>query len=152
MENEIINNTDQSDWIKKTIIVNASDDKIWHVLTNMEDIKQWAAAFEPGTTLVSEWTEGAEVIWKDANDAKLMKGKVEVSYPAKMLKVGFYEDMNATSEDELGEYKEHYLLSEEAGKTTFSLESGPLTDEYIKMLSPQWDEALRLIKSLAEQA
>jgi len=152
MENEIINNTDQSDWIKKSIVIHAADDKVWRVLTNIEDIKKWAAAFEAGTQVVSEWTEGSEVLWKDASGARLMKGKVEVSYPAKMLKVGFYEDMNAGSEEELGEYKEHYLLTEEAGKTTFSLESGPLTDEYIQMLSPQWDEALKMIKSLAEQA
>jgi uncharacterized protein YndB with AHSA1/START domain len=150
MENEIINNPDQSDWIKKSIVIKASDDKVWHVLTNTEDIKKWAVAFEPGTQVISHWTEGAEVVWKDGNDQKLMKGKVEVSYPAKMLKVGFYEDMNATDSEELGEYKEHYLLTEEAGITTFSLESGPLTDEYIAMLGPQWEEALKIIKSLAE--
>jgi len=150
MENEIINNTEHSDWIKKSIVINASDDKVWFVLTNTEDIRKWAVAFEEGTQVLSEWTEGAEVVWKDGKDQKLMKGKVEVSYPAKMLKVGFYEDMNAEDSEELGEYKEHYLLTEEAGKTTFSLESGPLTDEYIAMLSPQWDEALKIIKSLAE--
>ena len=150
MGNEIINNTDQSDWIKKSIVINASDDKVWFILTNTEDIKKWAVAFDEGTQLISEWTEGATVEWRDANDQKLMKGKVEVSYPAKMLKVGFYEDMNADDTEDLGEYKEHYLLTEEAGKTTFTIESGPLMDEYIEMLSPQWDEALRTIKSLAE--
>jgi uncharacterized protein YndB with AHSA1/START domain len=45
MENEIINNPDQSDWIKKSIVIKASDDKVWHVLTNTEDIKKWAVAF-----------------------------------------------------------------------------------------------------------
>jgi len=150
MGNEIINNTDQSDWIKKSIVINASDDKVWFILTNTEDIKKWAVAFDEGTQLISEWTEGATVEWRDANDQKLMKGKVEVSYPAKMLKVGFYEDMNADDTEDLGEYKEHYLLTEEAGKTTFTIESGPLMDEYIEMLSPQWDEALKTIKSLAE--
>ncbi|RZK80094.1 MAG: hypothetical protein EOO85_01825 [Pedobacter sp.] len=150
MGNEIINNTDQSDWIKKSIVINASDDKVWFILTNTEDIKKWAVAFDEGTQLISEWTEGATVEWRDANDQKLMKGKVEVSYPAKMLKVGFYEDMNADDTEDLGEYKEHYLLTEEAGKTTFTIESGPLMDEYIEMLSPQWDEALQTIKSLAE--
>ena len=152
MENEIINNTDQSDWIKKSILINASDDKAWYVLTNTEDIKKWANAFEQGTQVISEWTEGAEVIWKDGSDARLMKGKVEISYPAKMLKVGFYEDLNADTEEELGEYKEHYLLSEEAGKTTLSIECGPLTDEHIQLLGPQWDEALKTIKSIAEEA
>jgi uncharacterized protein YndB with AHSA1/START domain len=150
MGNEIINNTDQSDWIKKSIVINASDDKVWFILTNTEDIKKWAVAFDEGTQLISEWTEGATVEWRDTNDQKLMKGKVEVSYPAKMLKVGFYEDMNADDTEDLGEYKEHYLLTEEAGKTTFTIESGPLMDEYIEMLSPQWDEALQTIKSLAE--
>jgi uncharacterized protein YndB with AHSA1/START domain len=150
MGNEIINNIDQSDWIKKSIVINASDDKVWFILTNTEDIKKWAVAFDEGTQLISEWTEGATVEWRDANDQKLMKGKVEVSYPAKMLMVGFYEDMNADDTEDLGEYKEHYLLTEEAGKTTFTIESGPLMDEYIEMLSPQWDEALQTIKSLAE--
>jgi uncharacterized protein YndB with AHSA1/START domain len=59
MENEIINNTEHSDWIKKSIVINASDDKVWFVLTNTEDIRKWAVAFEEGTQVISEWTEGA---------------------------------------------------------------------------------------------
>ncbi|MHA4895068.1 SRPBCC family protein [Pedobacter sp. PWIIR3] len=150
-EPEILNNTDQPDWIKKTVEINASDDKIWNVLTSTEMIREWANAFEPGTGVQSEWTEGAVVHWTDGSNTKVMKGRVVVSYPAKMLKIGYFEDLNADDDAELGEYEEHYLLTEEAGKTQLTIETGPLTDSYIEKLTPQWDQALSIIKALAEK-
>ncbi|MES2828916.1 MAG: SRPBCC domain-containing protein [Bacteroidota bacterium] len=150
MEPEILNNPDQSDWIKKTVEIDASDDSVWTVITNTELIKEWANAFEPGTGVQSEWTEGASVTWTDGSNTNVMKGRVIISYPGKMLKVGFYEDLNAADDAELGEYEEHYLLAEHEGKTQLTIETGPLTDTYIEKLSPQWDSALAIIKTLAE--
>lgn len=150
-ENEILNHSEQPDWIKKTIEIKAADDKVWEVLTTTDMIREWANAFEQGTSIESHWTENAPVVWKDGSGAKVMKGKVEISYPGKMLKVGFYENLNAGTADELGEYREHYLLSEREGKTTLKIETGPLTDDYIEKLGPQWDGALAIIKTLSEK-
>ena len=150
-ESEILNHSEEPDWIKKSIEIKASDDKVWEVLTTGDMVTEWAAPFGLGTTVESHWTENAPVTWKDGNGNHIMKGKVEISYPAKMLKVGFYEGINTGEDDELGEYKEHYLLSEREGKTTLRIESGPLTDEYIEKVSPQWDSALTIIKTLSEK-
>jgi uncharacterized protein YndB with AHSA1/START domain len=150
MDNEIINNPDQEGWIKKSIEINASDDKVWNTLTTRELIKKWAIAFEEGTVVESDWTEGAIVTWKNAEGRNLIKGKVEVSYPSKLLKLRYFDDENAADDAATGEYQEHYLLSEQEGKTTFTVDSGPLSDHYIKSLDPQWDRALKLIKQLAE--
>lgn len=151
MDNESINNPDLDGWIKKSIEISASDDKVWKTLTNKELIKKWATAFEEGTVVESDWTEGAIVTWKSAEGKNLIKGKVAVSYPSKLLKLNYFDDENAADDAETGEYQEHYLLSEHEGKTTFTVDSGPLSDHYIKSLDPQWDNALKLIKQLAEE-
>ncbi|RZJ74915.1 MAG: hypothetical protein EOO45_07205 [Flavobacterium sp.] len=150
MEHEIINITDQADWIKKTIEIKASDDNVWTVITNPDHIGNWANSFEAGTNVSSDFTENSSVIWKDGKGQAVMNGKVEVSYPAKMLKVGFFDALDSDVNGALGAYKEHYLLSESEGKTTLTIESGPMEQEYLEKVGPQWDEALRTIKSLSE--
>lgn len=151
MKTEIINNPDLDGWIKKSIEISASDDDVWDALTNSEHIKKWAGAFEEGTAVVSGWTEGDIVTWKSAEGKNLVKGKIEVSYPSKLLKLRYFDDENADDDAELGQYEEHYLLSEQEGKTLLTVETGSLTEDYIKTLSPQWDEALKRIKGAAEQ-
>jgi uncharacterized protein YndB with AHSA1/START domain len=150
MDNEIINNPDLDAWIKKSIEINASDDKVWSTLTNKDHVKKWAYAFEAGTQVESDWQEGSIVSWKDKDGKLVMKGRVAVSYAGKMLKLGYFDDENASDETELGQYEEHYLLTEHEGKTNLTIDSGPLPENYLKKLAPQWDEALKIIKETAE--
>ncbi|TDQ12083.1 SRPBCC family protein [Pedobacter metabolipauper] len=150
MENEP-EKTESSGWIKKSIEIDASDDAVWNTLTNPEYTSQWASAFEAGSSVASDWNEGSLVIWKGGNGGPGVKGKVEVNYAPKMLKIGFYNSADAGPDDELSEYKEHYLLSEHEGKTMLTIESGPLTPEYVEKYSPMWDAALKIMKEISEQ-
>jgi len=151
MENESLGQVTGQEWIRKSIEITASDDKVWTILTDPEQVKLWAGAFEPGTQVASDWQEGSVVIWKDKDGVPAMKGKVMLSYAGKILKLAYYNDVNAADDAELDAYEEHYLLAEHEGKTDLTIESGPLTDEYIKKIAPQWDEALKIIKQTAEQ-
>jgi len=136
--------------IKKSIEIKASDDTVWNTLTNPQFINKWAAAFEAGTTVVSDWQEGSVVTWKNGEGKNLVKGRVEVSYAPKMLKVRYFDDENAADDAKFGAYEEHYLLTEHEGMTLFSVESGPMDEKYIKDMDPQWDEAIKLIRQLSE--
>ena len=136
--------------IKKSIEISASDDKVWNTLTRDEYVRQWANAFEAGTYVESDFTENAVVTWKNKEGRNVVKGRVEVSYPGKMLKINYFDNENAPDDAEAGAYKEHYLLSEHEGRTLFTIESGPLPDQYIEVMDQQWDEAIKLIKKLSE--
>ncbi len=36
--------------IKKSVTVNATPETLWEILTQDDNVKQWAAAFHPGTS------------------------------------------------------------------------------------------------------
>ena len=81
----------------------------------------------------------------------MVKGRVEVNYAPKILKIGFFDNENAPDNAEFGDYKEHYLLAEHEGKTVLTIESGPLEDKYLDGMKPQWDQALKSIKEISEK-
>lgn len=150
MGQEIINITDQPDWIKKTIEIKSSDDNVWTVLTNPDLVKQWAKHFMEGIYVISDFTESSAITWKSETEDHGMSGIVEVSYPAKMLKTVYSESMDDSQDSDMQSYREHYLLTEAEGNTTLVVEAGPMSKEHIETSGPQWDEALRTIKSLSE--
>lgn len=151
MTEEIITITDQADWIKKSIEVKSSDDNVWTVLTNPELVKKWASNFMEGIYVISDFTENSSIEWKTEKEEHGMIGNVDVSYPAKMLKTTYKDSMTEENNDDAGSYKEHYLLSEAEGRTTLTIEAGPMSQQHLETSGPQWDEALRTIKKLSEE-
>src|SRR5687767_2469267 len=51
-------------FIEHTLDISAPSSKVWEVITNIEKIKQWAAAFHPGTYVETDWQPGHVVVWK----------------------------------------------------------------------------------------
>ncbi len=43
--------------IKKSVTVNATPETVWEILTQDDKIRQWAAAFAPGTSVSTSWKE-----------------------------------------------------------------------------------------------
>ncbi|WP_256006592.1 MULTISPECIES: SRPBCC family protein [Pedobacter] len=136
--------------INKSVVINASDDKVWQVLTTTEHVSKWAQAFLEGISVESDWTEGSVVIWKAADGTVGTKGIVEVNYAPRVLKVNYFDDPESPADAPTGDYKEHFTLLEQEGQTTLSVEAGPLSADYLDNHSGSWDKALNLIKEIAE--
>lgn len=140
----------EQDTIKKHIEVNADAGKVWDVLTMPDFVAQWASAFGEGTTVETDWKKSSEVIWKDKDGNIGARGIVEMSDPASLLKVTFYDD--AETADTATPYSEIYTMSDNGeGKATLSIEAGPLAVKDAKKHESHWNEAVLKIRQLAEQ-
>lgn len=137
--------------IKQIIEVNAPALKVWDILLKPEFTSQWASTFGEGVYVETDWSSGSEVNWKDKEGNTGAKGIVEINDKPRLLKVRFFDDVNSSKQEPLGEYVETYTLTEEGGKTTIINESGPLAVKYISMHGPLWTKALEKMKELAEK-
>jgi len=142
---------DETNYIKKSIDIKASDDRVWQVLTNPEYTNTWAVAFSEGTYVETDWSEGSDVIWKMADGEVAAQGKVEVNYAPRLLKINYPGENKDEAGADLGEYHEHYSLLEQDGSSVLTIESGPLKPADVESHAPMWDKAIALIKTTAEQ-
>ncbi|CAN5581140.1 hypothetical protein BH23BAC1_BH23BAC1_46440 [soil metagenome] len=140
----------EKDTIKKSIEINAPADKVWEILVNHDYIRKWASAFGEGTFVEADRTPGSEVLWKDNSGEAGAKGRVEKNKYASLLKVGYYDDVNADASTPTGEYTETYDLNSQNGKTIISIEAGLLPLKHVYIHLKLWDNAVIKMKELAE--
>lgn len=136
--------------LNRDITLDADAEKVWDVLTDFEKVKQWASAFAEGTYVRSDWKKGATVEWMHGDGEPVVKGIIEEYEPGKIMRVRFFDRIEDSNPEDLGDYIEDYRLSEKDGKTELQITTGPLSLMYIEKLSPMWDEALEKIRALAE--
>lgn len=137
--------------LKKMITIKASAEKVWHVLMKPDLIKQWATAFSEGTYVETDWKTGSPVVWKDKEGDIGARGIVVINNPNTLLKVDFYDDVNAKPSSATGEYSETYVLQPANDKTELTIYSGLLSVTHTKQHSPLWDKAMAKIKEVAEK-
>src|SRR5690606_21443192 len=103
--------------IKEEITINASNEKVWEVLLDSGKVNSWANAFSEGAHVETTWNQGAAVVWKDAAGDIGARGVVKEKIPASLLKVVYYDEIDAAETTPLGEYYESYALFSVEGKT-----------------------------------
>lgn len=133
--------------IQKALEINAALSKVWDVLVKPEYNRQWAEAFFEGTYVETDWQKGSPVVWKTADGETAATGIVEENNHPTLLKLAYYDD---GKNDEPGEYRETYSLSGNNDKTVLLIESGPLSVKHAKAHTGLWEQAIAMIKSLAE--
>ena len=134
-----------------SVEINASADKVWQVLTDLEKIKEWAAAFHEGTTAETTWKEGDGIVWKDGDGNIGASGVVLLYDRPRKLEMGYYDDFEKTPPAEPDDYHEVFTLTEQDGKTTLKFSGGKLAMKYVKMHQPMWKDAIERIKKIAER-
>ena len=133
-----------------TLDLSAQPARIWEVITNKELIKQWAAAFSPGTYVETDWQPGHTVVWKTAEGEIGAKGVVVANESQKQLKIAYYDSFDKEPPAEPGKYTETYKIRELDGHTQLLISCGPLEDKYAATHGPMWVQAVATIKELAE--
>ena len=136
--------------IKKSIEINAAAARVWDVLVNPIQIKQWASAFSEGTYVETDWRKGSEVVWRIKDGEAGAKGIVEINNSPSLLKVVFYDDTKSDASTVPGPYSEMFSLSGTEDKTILSVESGPVSLKENAAHAPMWEKAIEKIKMLSE--
>lgn len=135
--------------LKHTLEIDAPATEVWRVLTTPELVREWAAAYNDGLSIRTSWKEGDPVAWKEPDGATRACGRVAAFRPGKLLKFEYDEGVLAP---EGRSFTDTYEIS--AGERTTRLEftSGPLDARDAEALERQTEDAIREIKSLAEES
>jgi len=141
--------------IKKSININASQEKVWPVLIQDNFNRIWFAAFSEGVIAETNWQIGTKAKFID-NKGDGIVGTVIVNRLYEVLSIEYDGLMIAGTEDyESAEAqavkgsRETYRLSEKEGATQLTIECDT-AEEYFGMMAAAWDNALLKIKELAE--
>lgn len=142
--------------ITKSIDINASPEKVWHVLTDPETYTEWASIFSPDgkSYAKSDWQKGSEVAFTDGAGEGI-HGTVIESVPGEVIAFKYdaeiAKDGTLNYETVMKDGEERYMLTENNGGTRLDI-SSDMTEEMLDMMSGSWDNALQRVKELAEQA
>lgn len=133
----------------KSIRIHAGADQIWNIILNPNN--QWGLAFGGGATAETDWNEGSAIIWRDLSGHIGASGIVEVHEANKYLQLHYYDDVQPAPGSTLGEYYEKYTVVPEDGESVLSIEVGKIAKRYVAHHQEMWEDALKIIKDLAEK-
>ncbi len=141
--------------IKKSILIQASKEKVWEVLTLDRYTKDWYAVFSPGSYAVTDWKTGSKALFLDHTNSGML-ATIEESIPGKSLIVGYTgivsdgkEDVDSAVAQQYKGGHETYRLTEEKGATRLDI-SSDMEENMFEMMSDKWEKAFERLKTLAE--
>jgi uncharacterized protein YndB with AHSA1/START domain len=136
--------------------INASREKVWEILWNIDAYQTWTKAFAGGSTVKTDnWKEGSKLLFLDGNGAGMVS-EVAVNRPNEYMSfrhLGVVKDgVEDTTSDEVKIWAgsmENYTLKGENGRTELTVDMD-INDEYKEMFEKMWPNALACVKALAE--
>jgi uncharacterized protein YndB with AHSA1/START domain len=142
--------------IEKSIDIHASSQKIWEVLFTNDFIREWYTAFGEGIIADTDWQSGSKAIFTDTKGNGIL-GRIVENGPGKKLEIEYdgymvngMEDFESQGAKATKGAKETYTLQPVQGGNRLRVTCD--MEEYIyDHMSACWDNALKKVKTLAEQ-
>ncbi len=139
-----------------SISINAPKEKVWKTLWDEASYRKWTSAFSEGSYAVTDnWKEGSEVKFLDPKGSGMVS-KVVTNRANEYMSFEHLGELKDGVEDRSSERvkqwagaKENYILKEENGVTSLSIEMD-ISDEYKNMFMEMWPRALEQVKVLSE--
>lgn len=135
--------------LKHSLEIDAPATEVWRVLTTPELVREWAAAYLDGLSIRTSWKEGDPVIWKEPDGHTRAGGRVKAFRPGKLLQFEYDQGLLAP---EGRSFSDTFEIAAGERMTRLEFTSGPLDAEDAAALERQAEEAIREIKSLAEES
>ena len=110
-----------------------------------ELVREWASAYQDGLFIRTSWREGEPVAWKTAAGDTRSSGTVAAFKPQKLLKFEY-------ASDDRGAFSDTFEIVAKEDRTWLNVTTGPFDNGDIDALERQTDEAIKEIKSLAEES
>jgi uncharacterized protein YndB with AHSA1/START domain len=136
--------------LKRTLEIDAPPNEVWRVLTTPELVREWASAYADGISIRTSWREGEKVTWKEPSGATRAAGTVAAFKPERLLKFEYCADPEAPAETRT--FSDTFEITEGELGTRLRLTTGPLDDAAFEALKQPTEDAIREIKSLAEES
>lgn len=131
--------------LKRSLEIDAPPTEVWRVLTNPELVREWAAAYQDGISIRTSWREGEQITWRAPNGATCAQGTVAAFQPEKLLRIEY-------ASDDGGAFPESFEIVAKEDRTWLEITTGPVPSDELPALEGPAEEAIKEIKSLAEES
>lgn len=131
--------------LSRSLEIDAPATEVWRVLTTPDLVREWACAYQDGLSIRTSWREGEPVAWKTAAGETRAQGRIAVFRPEKLLKFDYAPDDRAA-------FSDTFEIVAKDHRTWLNLSTGPLEQAELDALERQTEDAIREIKSLAEES
>jgi uncharacterized protein YndB with AHSA1/START domain len=140
-----------SDHIAKTeITINATADKVWNALTDPGLIKKYMF----GTTVISDWKEGSNIIWKGEWEGKTYedKGVILQLKPKRKLQYSHFSPLSGLPDKPENYHTVTIDLKEKDEQTVVNLaQDNNETEEARQHSEKNWEMMLQSLRDLLEK-
>jgi uncharacterized protein YndB with AHSA1/START domain len=134
--------------LKRSLEIDAPPNEVWRVLTTPELVREWAAAYVEGISIRTSWREGDPIAWKTPSGGTQACGTVAAFKPEKLLRFDYSEGVATEGRS----FSDTFEIQPADHGTVLKVSTGPLDDAAFKALKGPSKEALKEIKSLAEES
>ncbi len=138
-----------------TININASRERVWHILWSKGNYESWTSVFSEGSTVVTDWNEGSKILFVDGSGDGMVS-KIAEKKPNEYMSFQHLGEIKNGIEDTTSEKvkiwqgsHENYRLTENGDTTTLDVELD-ISQEFKEYFSNTWPKAMEAIKTLAE--
>ena len=134
--------------LKQTLDIDAPPHEVWRVLTTPELVREWAAAYQDGISIRTSWREGEQVTWKAPDGETRASGTVAAFRPERLLKFDYTEAVATENRS----FSEEFEIQPGPAGAVLNFTSGPFDEDAFQALKGPAEDAIREIKSLAEES
>ncbi|KIO77613.1 ATPase [Pedobacter lusitanus] len=143
--------------VEYSIIINATPEKVWDVITGKGSYELWTAPFAEGSTAQTDWKKGSKAIFSDGK-GNGMVSEIAESIPGKFLSIHHLgevkdgvEDTTTYEGEQWGDALENYTLKVVNSNQTLWLVEMDMNEDYLEYMNSTWPLALQKAKELAEK-
>ncbi len=132
------------------ISINADREKVWDALWADENYRKWTSIFSETSHAKSDWKEGSEILFMDAEENGMYSVIEKLEKPSEMTFKHLGELKNG--EKYKGDWSgaiEQYQLFDNKGETEL-LVSVDSNEEFASFFEKTFPNALKIIKQIAE--
>jgi hypothetical protein len=138
-----------------SIVINASNKKVWETMLGNDTYKIWTDVFGPGSYFVGDWSEGSKMLFLAPDEKGKLSGmvsKIKENKPYEFVSIehiGEVEDGKEEVTDWAGAL-ENYTFKKIDGKTELLVDVD-ITEDFKELFQGLWPKALHKLKELAEK-
>ena len=138
-----------------SIVINASNKKVWETMLGNDTYKIWTDVFYPGSYFVGDWSEGSKMLFIAPDEKGKLSGmvtKIKENKPYEFVSIeniGEVEDGKEEVTDWAGAL-ENYTFKKIDGKTEVLVDVD-INEDFKELFQGIWPKALHKLKELAEK-
>ena len=133
----------------KSIVINATAQRVWEALTDPVQVKQYMW----GSEVVSTWKQGSPLVYRGVWEGKPFedKGTILEIDPPRLLRTNYFSPLSGKPDVPENYAEVTYALSPQAGGTKLTVTQSNIPNEAGKTQSEgNWGTVLDAIKKLIE--